>query len=79
MNQSRLQRPPGRLTAGRTWRRGSRTEGGEPADPRLGRGREDAGPRGHAGHVIVGAAEVMLLSGDPHLAARAAWLLLRER
>lgn len=51
----------------------------EAGDPQLGHGREDVGPRGHAGHVIVGAAEVMLLSGDPHLAARAAWLLLRER
>jgi hypothetical protein len=29
--------------------------------------------------VIIGAAEVLLFARDPHLAARAAWLMLKEQ
>lgn len=44
---------------------------------RIGRGRDADTSRSSSARVIVGATEVMLLARDPHLAARAAWALLR--
>jgi hypothetical protein len=35
-------------------------------------------PKRDASRVIIGAAEVLLFARDPHLAARAAWLLLKD-
>jgi hypothetical protein len=71
-----------RLATGRIGR-GSLRAPLRPAPPssqsRLGRERGTYASRTYAGNVIRGAAEVMLLSRDPHLAARAAWVLLKER
>src|ERR1700730_702920 len=54
-----------------------------PATPETGAvSRVPAGPRTRpkreVGRVLLGAAEICLLSKDPHLAARAAWVALRS-
>jgi hypothetical protein len=41
-------------------------------------GRPRARPKRDVAGVLLGAAEICLLSKDPHLAMRAAWVLLRE-
>src|ERR1700686_282425 len=41
--------------------------------------RPRARPRREVGRVLLGAAEICLLSKDPHLAVRAAWVLLRDK
>jgi len=41
-------------------------------------GRPRARPKRDVAGVLLGAAEICLLSKDPHLAVRAAWVLLRE-
>jgi hypothetical protein len=43
------------------------------------RGERAYAPRRDASRVIIGAAEVLLFARDPHLAARAAWLLLKDQ
>jgi hypothetical protein len=43
------------------------------------RGDRPSLPRRDASRVIIGAAEVLLFARDPHLAARAAWLLLKDQ
>lgn len=40
--------------------------------------RPRARPKRDVAGVLLGAAEICLLSKDPHLAVRAAWVLLRE-
>ena len=40
--------------------------------------RPRARPKRDVGRVLLGAAEICLLSKDPHLAVRAAWVLLRS-
>jgi hypothetical protein len=42
-------------------------------------GRQFPGsPRRDSARVLMGATEVLLLARDPHLAARAAWVLLKD-
>lgn len=43
------------------------------------RGERPSVPRRDASRVLIGAAEVLLFARDPHLAARAAWLLLKDQ
>ena len=46
---------------------------------RSARAEAPARPKRDTAGVLRGAMQVMLLSKDPHLAVRAAWVLLRER